>query len=208
MAQPDRLPIDLEIKDKQVMLKDEDGRLNGPYPTRRIIDGLDLSLESLRMIQARFVQEPPKGSDGAKGSEAAGAAAAPKPRGKRVVQPAICQIVNKAENRQRELRVTEERKAKAKQAGKHKEVEINWAIAPHDLGVKLGRMRAFLEKGYRVDVMLAKKRGARPAKVEEMEALARNVKEAVGEVKGARERKSSQGQVGQVMKFFLEGQGS
>lgn len=86
-----------------------------------------------------------------------------------------------------------------------KTLELNWAIDAHDLEHRLNTMKGFLRKGYRVDVLLIGKRKKRKAEPEEAQQTLRRVKEAVGEVEGAKEWKAMDGKVGGMMKLFVEG---
>jgi hypothetical protein len=97
--------------------------------------------------------------------------------------------------------------AKAKEARKQKvgtkELELNWAIAAHDLGHKMRQMHGFLVKGRRVELMLAKKRQSRAATAAEAADLLRAVREAA-EATGAREIKSD-GRFPGAVKIVFEG---
>lgn len=66
-------------------------------------------------------------------------------------------------------------------------------------------MREFLEKGYRVDVLLVGKRKKRKASPEEAAETLRKVKESIGLVEGAREWKSMEGKVGVQVMLYIEG---
>jgi translation initiation factor IF-3 len=70
--------------------------------------------------------------------------------------PPICKIMNKQAMREAE-------KAKAKSAKgvvTEKTIELNWAIDGNDLSHRLVKMKGFLDKGNRVEIVMgAKKRG-------------------------------------------------
>ncbi|KAM0328559.1 hypothetical protein ACHAQA_004966 [Verticillium albo-atrum] len=191
---PDRLPQDLEIKDKKIMLIDEQTGIKGPFHTRSIFEDLEEGY-SLRMIKA---------------APSPGAAKKPSPESGRPppkAEPpfAVCKIVHREEERLRVLAQTKEKKAKERQAGKLKEIELNWAIAANDLDIRMGKLRDFLEKGWRVDVTLAKKKGARKATTEEMNGVVKAVTAAVEEIPGARERKPREGELGKSFRIYVEG---
>ncbi|KAI1746228.1 hypothetical protein F4680DRAFT_400762 [Xylaria scruposa] len=123
-----------------------------------------------------------------------------------VVQPsaAICRIIDTVA----EATAAKEAAAAAREAKKvahqTKTLELNWAIAPHDLAHKMKRLDEFLAKGMRVELLLARKKGSRKATNEEGEELVRRIKEAASEA-GATEFKKMDGRVGSVLKLFLEG---
>ncbi|KAL2760415.1 hypothetical protein ACRALDRAFT_1059771 [Sodiomyces alcalophilus JCM 7366] len=200
-AQPDRLPIDLEIRDKRIMLLDDNNNITGPFFTGQILRKMDHKIDMLKMITP--AAPPAEKKPGSPGASAEGKDK--KPAGPPI---AICKIVDRAEERRRAAQREKERKAKARQAAKskQKEVEVGWAIAQHDLDIKLGRARGFLEKGYKVDVVVARKRGARAADRPEMEELVKSVRELLTSVPGAKERKASEGDYGRTMRFYFEGQ--
>jgi translation initiation factor IF-3 len=74
-----------------------------------------------------------------------------------------------------------ERKAKMKSTAKNeieqKEIQLTWGVAAGDLVHKLKKVREELEKGNRVDVVYARKRGQRLPSPQEMEA---RVQETLG----------------------------
>ncbi|KAK8041260.1 translation initiation factor [Apiospora phragmitis] len=83
-------------------------------------------------------------------------------------EAAICKVIDKFAYAKYEEEKEKEAKRKKKDT---KELEINWAIAPHDFGFKLGQLEKFLSKGKTVEVMLSKKRGGRVATKEEAQEL-------------------------------------
>ncbi|EEY21436.1 conserved hypothetical protein [Verticillium alfalfae VaMs.102] len=156
---PDRLPQDLEIKDKKIMLVDDATGIKGPFLTRAIIEDLEEGY-SLRMIKAATpagAEEAQRRWAGGQGTARAGGGA------------------------------------------------LNWAIAANDLAIRMGKLKDFLGKGWRVDVTLAKKKGARKATQEEMAAVVKAVGAAVAEVPGARERKAREGELGKSFRIYVEG---
>lgn len=75
-----------------------------------------------------------------------------------------------------------------------KQMELNWAIGPHDLDIKLGQLESFVEKGKTVEIILAAKRKQRKAEVEEGEAVLKKIRERLMSI-DAREIKPMDGQV-------------
>ncbi|ROT38899.1 hypothetical protein SODALDRAFT_332340 [Sodiomyces alkalinus F11] len=207
-AQPDRLPIDLEIRDRRIMLMDDRNNVTGPFATAQILRRMDHKTEMLKMITAAAKpaeKKPGSGSSNPPGNTGEEGKDNRKPAGPPI---AVCKIVDRAEERRRDAQREKERKAKARQAAKskQKEVEVGWAIAAHDLDIKLGRARGFLEKGHKVDLVVARKKGARAAERAEMEELVKNVREMVAAIPGVKERKASEGELGKTMRFYFEGQ--
>ncbi|RMD40581.1 hypothetical protein DV735_g4547, partial [Chaetothyriales sp. CBS 134920] len=67
---------------------------------------------------------------------------------------------------------------KAREA-KPKQLELNWAISENDLELKMRQMEDFLDKGKKVELILAAKRRQRKATPEEAEALMAKLDERV-----------------------------
>jgi translation initiation factor IF-3 len=180
----ERLPRDHEITDNMVMVVEADGKLSGPHRTRDILSKIDQSISSLRTIQ-------------------------PKPLNPAQGQPAfaICKIINKKEEFQRQV-ASQKQQKEAQQArrkqNKVKELELSWAIAPHDMAFKLKQLRTFLEKGHKVDLLIAKKKDGKRVTKDEAETMFTQIQAAIQEVEVAKERKSPSGQPGGLMRIFLE----
>ncbi|GAW19034.1 hypothetical protein ANO14919_085180 [Xylariales sp. No.14919] len=125
-----------------------------------------------------------------------------------VIQPptAICRIVD-AEAEQRAARAAAKDAAKEAKEGKEttKTVELNWATASHDLEHKLKRTTEFLEKGLRVNILLARKRGTRKATTAECEDVVEKVWQTIRSIPGVDEYKRADGNVGAVLRLFFEG---
>ncbi|KAI1814767.1 hypothetical protein GGS20DRAFT_585139 [Poronia punctata] len=127
----------------------------------------------------------------------------------RVLEPraAICRILD-AEAAQKMLNPQAFRDEVTKLAAQHtKELELNWAIAPHDQEHKLKRLTEFLGKGLRVQLLLAPKKRGRRATPEEVDGLLAHIKEAVAAVPGSTEYKKTDGRPGptSTMTMFFEG---
>ncbi|KAK7456152.1 hypothetical protein CaCOL14_004194 [Colletotrichum acutatum] len=180
-AKPGQLPQDRAISDREVMVVDENNKLTGPHNTRTFLRSLDPETQSLRMVS----RPPPRPAPG---------------------QPpfAICRIVDKVAEKEKERALQKAKKDNARRLARVKELELNWAIAPHDMGHKMKQMKTFLEKGYKVEVIFAKKKNSRIATLEEAGALVQQVRDAVAEVAGAREYKEAEGQPRKVMRLHLE----
>ena len=75
-----------------------------------------------------------------------------------------------------------------------KQIELNWAIGPHDLGIKLGQLEKFVEKGKTVEIILAPKKRQRRATAEEGNEVLRNIRDRLFHI-GGKEIKPMEGQV-------------
>ncbi|KAI0852355.1 hypothetical protein F5Y00DRAFT_193746 [Daldinia vernicosa] len=110
-------------------------------------------------------------------------------------EAAICRIID-----------NEAAKAAARRkAANTKELEFSWGISAHDLGHKLRRLRQFLDLGLNVEVILAKKRGAKPVSTETAQAVLEAVRGVLGLVDGAKETRKMDGRVGGVVRLYFEG---
>ncbi|KAH6680228.1 hypothetical protein B0J14DRAFT_578119 [Halenospora varia] len=117
-------------------------------------------------------------------------------------KPAICKIQNKQELYRREK---EARKGKGKVPSQTtKTIELNWAIEQGDLAHRMDRLREFLGKGFKVEILLAKKRKGRVATPEEGTALVNKIKEIITEG-GWKESKAQEGELGKQVTIFAEG---
>lgn len=182
-----RLPRDAEIKSDYVLLRQEDGRLSPPQPLQSVL--FETSVRNQTLVTLAL-----PGSGGSK-------------------YP-ICVALDRASYEEAEREKNRQEKDKAKEERKRakgtKELEINWATAPHDLEIKMKRLREFLGKGLRVEVKLlskkSRKTGKREATKEEATEILRAVRRtALEEVVGTKEWKPSDGSVGKSYKMFLEG---
>ncbi|PYH46340.1 putative translation initiation factor IF3 [Aspergillus saccharolyticus JOP 1030-1] len=95
--------------------------------------------------------------------------------------PPVCKIVNKVA-----LREQEKAKAKAAHAAKtsSKQLEFNWAIDGHDLDHRLKKITEFIAKGYKLEIVLMRKKGKRAPKPEEVQNLMEKVVETIKEADG------------------------
>lgn len=115
-------------------------------------------------------------------------------------KPAVCKIISK-----KRLREQKHEKAKASRAVKQssKQIELNWAIDPHDLSYRMKQLEGFLSKGRKVEVIMARKKGKRRVTEEEAQKLLATVKETVQEL-GATESKAMQGKPPSMVTMFVE----
>jgi translation initiation factor IF-3 len=116
--------------------------------------------------------------------------------------PPICKIVNK--KKEWAAAKAKKRQQSSGGAAPSKTLELNWAIEHGDLQHRLQRMRDFLEKGFKLEIVLAPKRRGRQATAEEAQGLLSRIREVVNEV-GARESKSMEGKMNGVLTLYTEG---
>ncbi|KAI1406553.1 hypothetical protein F4819DRAFT_162037 [Hypoxylon fuscum] len=166
-----------------------DNTLSPPQRTSAVLASLNPKTHTLVMVAA----PPPPATDEDGDGPPVATAQAP---------AAIARIID---NAAAAAASAEAERGARRKAVDTKELELSWSIAPHDLGHKLRRLRAFLEKGLSVEVMLAKKRGGRTAARDEAEAVLLKVREAVAAVDGAKESRKLDGQVGGVARLYFEG---
>ncbi|KAH7419411.1 hypothetical protein BKA64DRAFT_737599 [Cadophora sp. MPI-SDFR-AT-0126] len=115
--------------------------------------------------------------------------------------PPICKILNK-----QAMRAAEKAKLKAARGTgvTQKTMELNWAIEKGDLGHRMGKLRGWLEKGWRVEVVIAGKKKGRKASEGEAGELMGTIRGVLGEA-GGREMKPVEGKVLGTLTMFLEG---
>lgn len=177
----DRMPRDHEITDPQIRVLDN-GSIEGPLATRFVLTKLDSS-ESLRMI------EPYVPADAQAGTPA---------------RYALCKIVNKRDEYQQEKLRKEQKKISGGGGTKTKEVEMSWTIGPHDLATKTRQIGGFLDKGFKVELVMGKKKRGKQATPEEIKAVLDKIKEEV-DVHGGRETRPQEGTVGATLRMYFEG---
>lgn len=188
-----RLPRNKEITSTFVRLVTEDGKLSAPQTTWGVLNQLDPTTHSLITVSQPANPRSPAAQDDSEWGAAEVSASSEQ-------EWPICKIMGNKELWEHERTKTKKTKAPAQ---KVKTIELNWAIDGNDLNHRLDRIREFLEKGYRVEVMMAGKRKGRKATQEEAEALVRSVKSVVDEVPGAKEMKDMDGKVlGQATLYF------
>ncbi|KAL2169636.1 hypothetical protein VTG60DRAFT_5861 [Thermothelomyces hinnuleus] len=180
-AKNDRTMRDYDIVFPWIQIRQENGSLTEPQRTSATLKRLDMGRQSLVLLAT------PRTDASSKGPE----------------YP-ICRIVD----RQAELAAQAERDALKKKMPKvvNKELEINWATAPHDLRTKMTQLKKFLNKGYqvRVTMMHPKKRDKRRASLDEAGGLLKTVESTIGEVPGAKETKPREGSVGETLVLLVQ----
>ncbi|KAK6833045.1 translation initiation factor RLI1 [Apiospora arundinis] len=172
-----RFPTDNDIPYKWVKVADETGALSEPQRTSDVLAALDRQKYSLAMVAP-----PPEPKEEEESDESLSFQDMP------LAEPeaAICRIIDK--HAYAKMAEEKEKEARRKKLNT-KELELNWAIAPNDLGHKVTQLQSFLTKGKTVMVMMAKKRRGRVATKEEAEALLEKLTEAATEAGAALAKK-------------------
>ncbi|KAF5023190.1 hypothetical protein F66182_4744 [Fusarium sp. NRRL 66182] len=178
----DRLPQDFEIKDPKIMVLDN-GNFDGPLLTQHVMSRLDES-ESLRMVTPYIPADPKNDTP---------------------VQYALCKVVNKKDEFERQREIRERRRVSKQTSTKTKELDMSWAISDHDLQTKAKQLTGFLSKGMKVDLVLGyKKKTQKRVGEDEAAEVLKKVRKEIEHV-GAREYKPQEGEVGRTFRIYLEG---
>ncbi|MCJ1483457.1 hypothetical protein MMC06_003624 [Schaereria dolodes] len=121
----------------------------------------------------------------------------------------ICKIVSKRTHRAflTERSKAQRAAAKASSSGGAgvKQIELGWAVSPHDLGHRMKQVEGFLARGRKVEVLIAQKKEGRSASLQEAQGVVRGVRERVEMVGGAREWKEMKGVVGMRCTMYFQG---
>ncbi|EAQ86572.1 hypothetical protein CHGG_07825 [Chaetomium globosum CBS 148.51] len=172
---------DYDIVFPWIQLRQPDGSLSPPQRTHLVLKDLNLELDTLILLAT------PRPDDLTPGPE----------------YP-ICRIAD----RKAELAAEAERLAMRKSTPKitTKKLEINWAIAPHDLRLRMARLKEFLGKGFQVQVTLRhpKLRRKKRADHDQSKVVLKQVESVVSEVPGAKETKPREGTLGEMLVLLLQ----
>jgi len=107
-------------------------------------------------------------------------------------EPPICQIEDQA----KAYKSQKAKQQKSKNAGTVvKTIELNWAVDGQDLAHRMEKLKEFLTKGFRVEIVMAGKKKGRKATAEEADALIAKIKETIASVEGAKESKPLEGKI-------------
>ena len=183
---PDRPPRDEEIKAFKVyMVRPEDNRLTEALPTLEVLQSRRRD-EKGRPIQ--FLQEvAPMNVEAGR------------------YHP-ICKMFDKKAVREAELA---KRKTGKEKKIQQKQLEISWTVTDNDLSHRLSRLKEFLEKGWKVEILFGTKRkgwmGRREASQEDIKRVLARIRGVVAEVEGAKEWKGMQGKEGEEAMLSFEG---
>ncbi|CAI7623902.1 unnamed protein product [Penicillium bialowiezense] len=81
-----------------------------------------------------------------------------------------------------------------------KQMELNWAVDPHDLSHRMKQLQKFLEKDYRVEILLTTKKRKRSPTVAEIKQVAQSVFDTI-KAAGARQVSEPEGELGKQFKI-------
>ncbi|KAI0119316.1 hypothetical protein F4814DRAFT_235795 [Daldinia grandis] len=127
-------------------------------------------------------------------------------------EAAICRVIDNAAasaaSAAAKAAIHEAEMRARRKAANTKELEFSWGISPNDLRHKLRRLHQFLDLGLNVEVILAKKRGAKPVSGEAAEAVLEAVRGTLALVDGAKEVRKMDGNVGGMVRLYFEGPSS
>ena len=181
-----RQPRDEEIRSFRVhLVRAEDGRLTEPMPTYEVLRLRQVD-EKGRPTQYLQQVAPMSAQEGR-------------------MYP-ICKILDK-----KAVLQSEATKRKVQKEGKvqTKRLEINWIVSDNDLSYRLDRLKEFLEKGWKVEILFGAKRkgwmGRRDPSKEEVERVLERIRATVKEVDGAKEWRDFQGVEGGDAMMHLDG---
>lgn len=115
-------------------------------------------------------------------------------------QPPVCKIINKKawQKAQKAL----EKSARSSKTGS-KQIELNWAIDAHDLSHRLKQLSKFLDKGYKVEILMTTKKRKRKPTVDEIKQVMQTVLDTIKGA-GARQSQDMEGEVGKQLKIFAK----
>ncbi|KAL6721801.1 hypothetical protein ACLMJK_000906 [Lecanora helva] len=185
-SRPDRPPRDEEIKAFKVqMVRPEDNRLTEPVLLYDVLQSRQ------RDDKGRFTQTLQE--------------VAPINVESGRYYP-ICRMFDKKQQRESELA---KRKANKEKKQQQKQLELNWTVSDNDLSHRMGRLKEFLEKGCKVEVLFGRKRkgwmGRREPSEEEINKVLERIRGTVAEVDGAKEWRGMQGEAGKEAMLSFEG---
>jgi translation initiation factor IF-3 len=155
------LPVNGNIQGLKAVLKRPEGGISEPLWIDQLLDSINQD-ESGVPDEAKYLLQINKPDRG---------------------QLPIVQIVTRQElvkrlHHQETVVRNQQRSQKEK---KPKQLEMNWAISANDLMLKMKQMQEFLDKGKKVELLLANKRHQRKATPEEAEALLQTVRNKIEE---------------------------
>jgi translation initiation factor IF-3 len=182
----DHFVLDNDIEATYVDLIDEEGNFEKKVPFRNALSSYNRVTHYLVQVRAAPVDE-----DG-------------------FLVPGewpVCKIISKIKLRaQHQLGLeTARRTAQGKGLGPDpKELELNWAIAGGDLDYRLVKLQGFLREGRKVTIVLGPKRKGKAATEDECDTTLQRVRDAVAEIKGAREVKEPEGVKGGIMTLVFQ----
>ncbi|KAJ5361224.1 hypothetical protein N7541_002068 [Penicillium brevicompactum] len=109
----------------------------------------------------------------------------------------ICKIYNQKEYRQHQKAL--EKAARSNKTG-IKKIELNWAVDSNDLSHRMKQLQKFLEKDFRVEILLTTKRKKRSPTVAEIKHVAQTVFDTI-KAAGARQVSEPEGELGKQFRI-------
>ena len=119
----------------------------------------------------------------------------------------VCKYYDKQLERDRE---SARKKAAKASKTESKQLEINWTVGDNDLSHRMGRLKEFLEKGARVEIIIgsSRKKGWMKKRTDDTNFAGRlvdKIRAAMTEVQGAKERAEMTGKLGEEVRLSFEG---
>ena len=164
--------LNKDIETRWVQIRREDGKLAEPQMLETLIDSIPSSSQVVRQLAAQ----------------------GPMPDTAVVEIVEVDQLLKMAAARQQAVKEVE----KQRKNEKAKQLELNWAISDNDLALKLKQMEQFLEKGRKVEILLAAKKRQRKASEDEAQLVMKKLREKIEELE-AKEMKLEGKLLGQAM---------
>lgn len=121
----------------------------------------------------------------------------------------VCRMFDKKAAREAEEARHKAAKAVKRANRQSKQLDLSWTMSDNDLGHRMARLKEFLQKGWKVDIVFGSQRKSgwsrkREASEEEARGVVEKIRNTVGEVEGAQE-KEMQGEVGKEAVLSFDG---
>lgn len=161
--------LDEDIPTRDVQLKDaETGKLRPPQSLVSILSTIDRDVMVVRCLVA-----PPNA-------------------------PAVVEVIPHSDlvDRLKNKEIHAMEHARSTRVKRPKQIEVNWALSSNDLQLKLKQLRDFLEKGKRVDILLASRKRQRKATLEEAQNVVSEIRRTIEEIEGCKEIAPMDGKIG------------
>lgn len=112
--------------------------------------------------------------------------------------PAVVEITTKSglTERLKNKEIAAMESARATRAKKPKQIEVNWAMSSNDLQMKLRQLREFVDKGKKVEILLASRKRQRKATPEEAAVVVDEIRKTISEIEGCKEVAPMEGKIG------------
>lgn len=208
-----RMPRNNEITHSHVLLRQEDGTLGLPERPEDILQRINRKTHALVVVvmPQQRTDEGDEGDKNDRGNDRENEEGNAQANQRQIMIAAaktrypVCRIIDIEVERKAEA---DRAKAERKKNVGSKELELNWAIDPHDLGHRLDKLREFLSKGMFIEVRLLRKslkKGKRQATLDEANEVLRRIRETMAEVPGSVDAKAAEGEILRMMKLSLKG---